>query len=162
MKWDFTFGTILGLILTFFGVLIQFHCIKDYENSKEIKKWNIISIKQLGDRWHRSNSIYSTSGSSVFVDRWNNYIYNVYYPWESNLYMIDAHIKQNHPQIYNNFQSVCLEFDTIHSILNELRKLQNPSTTFEAESLNFNEKTVKSRLDSLEINIDKIKDTLSK
>jgi hypothetical protein len=95
MKKDFTIGIIAGVVLTFIGVFIQFQLNKNYEMTKKNEKLDIITIKQLNNRLHRSYSILLTSKSSVFNDRWNNYIYDVFYPWNSNLYILDAHVKQS-------------------------------------------------------------------
>lgn len=161
MKRDFTIGIISGVVLTFIGVFIQFQMNKNYENTKEIQRWDIITIKQLDNRLTRSYSILLTSKSSVFNDRWNNYIYDVFYPWNSNLYIIDAHIKQNHSSIYEKFASTCSDFRTIHDLLNGIRKLQNPSTNKEKVALKELEKKTKKELDRLTNKINLIKEELS-
>jgi hypothetical protein len=161
MKKDFTTGIISGVVLTFIGVFIQFQMNKNYENTKEIQRLNNITIKQLDNRLTRSYSILLTSKSTVFKDRWNNYIYTVFYPWNSDLYILDAHIKQNHLAIYNKFENVCADFRTIHNILNDIRKLQKPSTKKENNKLEIKEKEVKEKLDSLTTKINVIKNELS-
>ncbi len=45
-----------------------------------IQKLSSITIKQLDTRLTRNYSILLTSRSTVFTDRWNNYIYTVFYP----------------------------------------------------------------------------------
>lgn len=161
MRKDFTIGIIAGVVLTFIGVFIQFQLNKNYEMTKENEKLDIITIKQLDNRLQRSYSILLTSKSSVFNDRWNNYIYDVFYPWNSNLYILDAHIKQNHNAIYEKFESTCSDFRIIHDLLNEIRKLQNPSTSMEKVALSQIEEKAKEKLDSLTIKINLIKEELS-
>ena len=161
MKKDYIIGIISGVFLTFVGVFIQFQMNKNYENAKEIQRLNIITIKQLDNRLTRSYSIFLNSRSTVFKDRWDNYIYTVFYPWNTDLYILDAHIKQNHSAIYNEFESVCSDFRTIHNTLNDIRKLQNPSTKKENNKLEEKEKEVKEKLDSLTTKINIIKKELS-
>lgn len=161
-KKDFTIGIVSGVILTFIGVFIQFQLNKNYELNKEIEKLDVITIKHLDNRLTKSYSILINSGSSVFKERWDYYIYNVIYPWNSNLYLIDVHIKQNHPSVYEDFEIVKNSFKEIHKLLNELRKAQNLSSKKKENELSFLENKVEKKLDSIRLIINIIKSELSR
>lgn len=135
-KLDFTIGIVLGTILTFMGTLYQFYLQKSFYERNEHKETAIIICNRLDNRINRSSFIISSSGSSVFLDRWDDYISEVINPWNSNLYLMDFFIKNKHPEVYANFEEVCLKFRELHKLLNEVRKKQGAISNEAKNELN--------------------------
>lgn len=157
---NFTIGVITGVILTLLGSFIQFYLQKEFYNYNENKRTAILTCKFLDSRLHRSISIVEASGSNVFSDRWNAYINEVIYPWNSNLFLMDVFIQQEHEDCHKEFEYISEQFRELHKLLNEIRKKQGTISSEAKDELNHLEKESKVIIEKLTKSVKDIKSEL--
>ena len=129
------FGISIGVILTGLGTYSGVRLQQGYEEKRNNEErlneliYTINSVYQLGLNVTRASS------SKVFPDRWESYINNGYIPWLIKEDIYENFIRQNHLELYNDFDTLKTEFTAINALLVEVRRKQpaNPPSTPNAE-----------------------------
>lgn len=151
-------GLIIGAILTFIGSQIQFNQYKDYEKERERKTFVVSTIKFLDKRLHRSSAIRYASNSSVFDDRWEDYINEVVYPWNENLFLMDNAIAASYNnEVHSDFEDICEQFRNLHKSLRGIRLKQKAESKSSKNDLSNYENEAESIIQDLTEKIELLK-----
>ncbi len=121
---DFFWGIIIGVVLTIFGAYLQSQLYEIYDSRKFNNELSILTCRNVNSRNVRSLNMITSSSSSVFEDRWADYISEGVYPWNSDRAIMEHFIKKEYPDLVSTFNSITKKFADIHDILSEIRQLQ--------------------------------------
>lgn len=161
-KNQFFWGLIIGVLLTICGAIIQ-HCLYIQFDQKKYTNTKATEICQLmGSRYYRSHNIITSSRSSVFEDRWNDYILNGVYPWNSNHFIIENFIKQYYTELIEDYTDLDAKFNDLHNILIAIRKKQGSKSNEMKIELSNKEKAAATLLKDLNVKMTTIINTVSK
>jgi len=124
-KNEFFWGIVVGIILTIIGAVIQFQLFVKYDKQKTSREMAIITCFTMNSRSIRASNVINSSSSSVFNDRWDEYVTQGFYKWNENRGLIEQFLKNVHPTLFEEFKSLNLKFGELHKTIIELRQLQN-------------------------------------
>jgi hypothetical protein len=124
-KNEFFWGIVVGIILTFIGAVIQFQLFVKYDKQKSNREMEVLVCLTMNSRSIRASNVINSSSSSVFNDRWDEYVTQGFYKWNENRGLIEQFLKNVHPTLFEEFKSLNSKFGELHKTIIELRQLQN-------------------------------------
>lgn len=124
-----TQAAVVGGILTIVGAIVGAGLTVSLDHSlqREYQRWDFVQgVSQRAQaRSVRARNVVTSSESSVFDARWDDYILNGYMVWNEGFYAMKLGMEREFPELIPLFETVHARFLDTHGILVRVRQRQN-------------------------------------
>jgi hypothetical protein len=110
-------GVVIGVVLTFIGTYVGVKKQQDYEAKKSDFQLSVSLCQTLNSRYYLAKNVFNSSGSSLFNDRWDEYIKQGYIPWAINKKLYRKFIEKKHADLSVQFNDVETLLEELHNML---------------------------------------------